>query len=444
MNNRPVEQALATLLPTHAQDLPQELRSLALSFVAQSRSFSSSLKPDEEIARPFACAELACRKLTRPLQLPPLLGHPPCPPRIYKKLYSFLEKSLTPNLSSPTKRPESPSASGTPLGPGSAPTTPTKQSRVIRTPSKVSATPRGLENTPSKPTPLKNIYKNADEARPPPRANRIAEDHLTSTKIPDAPAWVMASIRMVCKTLSTPAPRMSTWSRPPISRTFPPHIFAGVSSVLYFIETQDDFDEESAEFLEPITSVKDKEKDEDFKEIVYALIVSVYFLVLARRRQPSESSTDTTEDSSRKMDKKTFSEMRQTALVSLGLSSRERRHREDVDQWIALIMERQWAHGKEWFENIPHAGELDGDDELLNGNGDEDGNGRSTKRLKTLPGDRVSFAKDSARRGLLAGLGTMMQDRVDWLSTDRREDYVEWKADIMARIEQVEPGIAQA
>lgn len=71
MNNRPVEQALATLLPTHAQDMPQELRSLALSLVAQSRSSSSSLKPDEEIARPFACAELACKRsvLTLPIEL---------------------------------------------------------------------------------------------------------------------------------------------------------------------------------------------------------------------------------------------------------------------------------------------------------------------------------------------------------------------------------------
>ncbi len=69
MNNRPVEQALATLLPTHAQDMPQELRSLALSFVAQSRSSSSSLKPDEEIARPFACAELACKRSVLALRI---------------------------------------------------------------------------------------------------------------------------------------------------------------------------------------------------------------------------------------------------------------------------------------------------------------------------------------------------------------------------------------
>jgi origin recognition complex subunit 6 len=62
MNNRPVEQALGILVPTHAADLPQELLSLALNLVAQSRSFSSSLKPEEEIARPFACAEIACRR----------------------------------------------------------------------------------------------------------------------------------------------------------------------------------------------------------------------------------------------------------------------------------------------------------------------------------------------------------------------------------------------
>ncbi|KAL4803848.1 origin recognition complex, subunit 6 [Aspergillus unguis] len=436
MNNRPVEQALATLLPTHAQDMPPELRSLALSFVAQSRSSSSSLKPDEEIARPFACAELACKRLARALQLPPLLGHPPCPPRTYKKLYSFLERTLS--LSSP-RRTENASAPGTPSRSGSTPSTPTKQSRAVRTPSKATGTPRGLENTPSKPTPLKRTYTNNDESRTPQRPNKIQnQGHLTSTKIPDAPAWVMASIRIVCKTLSTPAPRMSTWSRPPISRTLPPHIYAGVSSILYLIDTQDDFDEETTEFLEPVLAAKDRETDDDFKEIVNALVVSVYFLVLARRRQPGESSSGAPQEESRKMDKKTFSEMRQTALVSLGLPSTERRHREDVDQWIALIMEQDWAHGKEWFENIPQAGDLDGDDEILSDDAGDEGNGRG-KRLKTLPGDRGLFGSgDATRRGLLPGLGTMMQDRVDWLSPERREDYAEWKADIMARITQVE------
>lgn len=62
MNNRPVEQALATLLPTHADDMPHELVSLARALLAQSRSYAASLKPEEEIARPWACAEIACKR----------------------------------------------------------------------------------------------------------------------------------------------------------------------------------------------------------------------------------------------------------------------------------------------------------------------------------------------------------------------------------------------
>ncbi|GKZ96179.1 hypothetical protein AnigIFM59636_010422 [Aspergillus niger] len=456
MNNRPVEQALATLLPTHAQDLPQELLSLAISLVAQSRSFSSSLKPEEEIARPYACAEIACKRLTRALKLPPLLGHPPCPPRAYKKLYAFLDRSLSTGISR-----ASASAPGTPSRAGSAPSTPRKGTQ--RTPSKTAATatPRGLQqqqqqhhqqNTPTKSTPLKRALSDTDNDKPSPspRPQKIPKFRANglsgSTIIPDAPSWVMTSIRTVCKTLSTPAPRMSTWSRPPISRTLPPHIFAGVSSILYMISEatakhDEEVDEEMMEFLEPVITAKDKENDEDFKDIINALIVAVYFLVLARRRQPGPSSTGDSAEAAeaKKMDKKTFSEMRQTALVSLGLPSTERRHREDVDQWIALVMEQGWAHGKEWFENVPLAGELDGDerdlgDELAGGVVEEDG-GRG--RLM-VSGRGALIAGQSSRRGLLPGLGTMMQDRVDWLSEDRREDYLEWKADMVARIEQIE------
>ena len=80
MNNRPVEQALNILLPTHANDLPPELVSLALSLVAQSRSFSTSLKPEEEIARPHACAEIACKRCARGAAL-----HVPHPIDLYTK-----------------------------------------------------------------------------------------------------------------------------------------------------------------------------------------------------------------------------------------------------------------------------------------------------------------------------------------------------------------------
>lgn len=258
----------------------------------------------------------------------------------------------------------------------------------------------------------------------------------------------MSAIRTVCKTLSTPAPRMSTWSRPPISRTLPPHIFSGVSSILHFVPSESDgdrLDEESLEFLEPITTAQDKEKDEDYKELVNALIVAVYFLVLARRRSPApgaapsgESSGDSNSEG-RKMDKKTFSEMRQTALTSLGLPSTEKRHREDVDVWIALIMEQGWAKGKEWFENVPQAGENWDEvtqDDMGLGDDDEEGptGAISTKRHKK----DHHLDEATTRGGLLPGLGTMMQDRVDWLSEERQEDYMEWKKDILKQVEKLE------
>lgn len=73
--NRPIlEQALTTLIPTYTHKhndidsdgssfLPAELISLAGSLLAHSRSKAASLKAEEEIARTYACAHLACERL---------------------------------------------------------------------------------------------------------------------------------------------------------------------------------------------------------------------------------------------------------------------------------------------------------------------------------------------------------------------------------------------
>lgn len=202
---------------------------------------------------------------------------------------------------------------------------------------------------------------------------------------------------------------------------------------------EEGFDEETLEFLGPIVSIRDPNNDHDFKELVYAMIVAVYFIVLARRRNPGPSEDqDEASTEAQKMDKKTFTEMRQTALTSLGLQT-VRRHRDDVDQWIAFIMEEGWANGREWFDNIPLAGELYGEDEdghSYQNLDEEDAALRGMKLPKRHHGAAGGRSSKSAppRGGLLPGLGTMMQDRVDWLSEDRREDYVEWKADILARV----------
>jgi origin recognition complex subunit 6 len=88
-----VSQALDSLLPSRTH--PPKLTSLANSLLAQSRLRAPNLKAEEEIARPYACAEIACSRLRVQLRLPASLkGRPPCKPGVYKKLIGFLKDVL--------------------------------------------------------------------------------------------------------------------------------------------------------------------------------------------------------------------------------------------------------------------------------------------------------------------------------------------------------------
>lgn len=218
----------------------------------------------------------------------------------------------------------------------------------------------------------------------------------------------------------------------------------------------DELDEDASEFMNIIRN-PEEEESENYKEVILALIVAVYFLVLARRRSPPPNTpangkplTATPSDNapmspateSRKMDRKTFSEMRQTALSSLGLPATEKRHGEDVDAWIEMIQTLKWARGQEWFDNIPLAGEredefgngLYDDDDEVDGEGHDGSKAKGRKRRKT----NIFLHAGKDEEGLLLpGLGTMMQDRVDYLSEDRKEDFLEWKADMLERIGKI-------
>ncbi|KAL2155437.1 hypothetical protein VTH82DRAFT_179 [Thermothelomyces myriococcoides] len=112
--NRSIEQTLLSLLPTHSSTLPQQLTDLASSLLAQSRNRASTLKAEEEVARLYACAHLACDRLKVALDLPPIEPRPPIPPRIYKRLYNHLDKILPSSSSTPSRH----TPGGTPLGSG--------------------------------------------------------------------------------------------------------------------------------------------------------------------------------------------------------------------------------------------------------------------------------------------------------------------------------------
>ena len=57
-----VEPSLNILLPTYNNEFPAELLDLANALLAQTQSRAAALKPDEQIAMPYACAEIACKR----------------------------------------------------------------------------------------------------------------------------------------------------------------------------------------------------------------------------------------------------------------------------------------------------------------------------------------------------------------------------------------------
>ncbi|KAI9821914.1 MAG: hypothetical protein M1827_002496 [Pycnora praestabilis] len=179
--NKSMEQALTGLIPKHDGLLSPKLIELATSLLAQSRSKASNLKAEEEIARSYACANIACERLKQTLNLPKIEPRPPCPPRVYQKLYKHLDNALAAQPTTPRKR----------TGPYVSKSTPTPS------PAKPRATPR----------------------QTPRRSAILRKKGLQrGTIIAGLPEWVMPTIRHLCAASSAPAAA--------------PHVFAGVSSIL--------------------------------------------------------------------------------------------------------------------------------------------------------------------------------------------------------------------
>ncbi|KAJ4134664.1 hypothetical protein NW768_004260 [Fusarium equiseti] len=164
--SRQIEQALLSLMPTYGSDLPPSLVELAGSLLAQSRHRASTLKTEEEIARTYACANIACDRLKINLDLPPIEPRPPIPPRIYNRLYTHLDNILPNGASTPGRAATGRRTPGSRFrdainspADGSRPLpsrgTPTKEQSLapFRTPTK------GANGTPTKSTAKKQAFK---------------------------------------------------------------------------------------------------------------------------------------------------------------------------------------------------------------------------------------------------------------------------------------------
>ncbi|KAH6651934.1 origin recognition complex, subunit 6 [Truncatella angustata] len=187
--SRSVEPTLLSLLPTlpSAESLPQQLVSLSASLLAQSRHNASTLKAEEEVARLYACAHIACERLKTTLDLPPIQARPPVPPRIYKRLYTHLDHILPASSAAKSGRIRTPSGkareAGSVFGSGSA----------LRTPQRA---------TPSKESALAQFRSKADHT--PSKSTGKARVPSTATKSRNAlPPWAPPTIRSVCKQLDS-------------------------------------------------------------------------------------------------------------------------------------------------------------------------------------------------------------------------------------------------
>ncbi|KAL8943917.1 MAG: hypothetical protein Q9211_000801 [Gyalolechia sp. 1 TL-2023] len=340
--DKAIPQALESLIPELNGPPPQELLELAISLLAQSRNKASNLKAEEEIARSYACAHLACERLKQGLGLPKIQPHPPCPPKVYQKLYRHLDSAL-PAGRRKTARITKPLKSAQPTR--SPPVTPRKSNTA----------------TGRTPAPARKKRK---------QASAIFED---------VPAWAMPAIRGLCKRLEAPAA--------------PPHVYAGVSSILTLPA--------------PVEQSAEDGRVERLQSLgVEALIVAVYILVRTKL-------------SGEQMDSYGYSAQRDRALAIL------RELRSDgksvlvldppsVEEWMKETKRGKWLE-MDWFGNIEQGAGLSIDkaqDRTSNASEDSDIDGDDDVLVSKHRFDVYTAGKTFLQPGLgtMVGYSTLSSD----------------------------------
>ncbi|KAG6010864.1 hypothetical protein E4U21_002532 [Claviceps maximensis] len=377
--SRQIEQALLSLMPTFASDLPPSLVGLAASLLAQSRHSASTLKADEEIARQYACANIACERLKTSLDLPPIVPRPPIPPRIYKRLYTHLDNIL-PNPSS------------------------TPRSRRLRTPS---LRKRENDETPTTTTPSKSQARAV-----PSRATPTKEMSLARFRTPGRAA--SASRARKVEILGS-RDRVHPWIQPVIrhmcaesgQKRLAPTVFAGAEYIL----------------------LPDGRPTEDAWLVQHAtdLVAALYFFVMMRVRS-------ITSGGGAELDGEDYVPMRTKILALLTQASQQVTVPEyeeadafwegwrsiksrDFDAAVAQVKESSWLSG-DWYEGIVDV--LDSTTHVDADISDDEQEDRQTP----LPTRRAD---------------AMIQEGDDLLVRAKRADFAMWREKMLAKIARARP-----
>ncbi|KAK8168765.1 hypothetical protein BKA80DRAFT_308449 [Phyllosticta citrichinensis] len=279
-----------------------------------------------------------------------------------------------------------------------------------------------------------------ERGRATPRPRAAATDAVDYS---EPPGWSMPLIRTLCKKLDAPAAV--------------PHVYSGLRSVLRLVSSPSSLPP-SGTRGRPTREAARAKSGGIVESDISALVVALTFFVSVRM---VGRATDKAEHDAR-------NDMAVAVLIDGGYAKGHDKKAlaKQIDAMVARAGEEKWVdEAQEWWRNV---GEgvgvgIDGEDGEQS---DDDADARDEDgdvEMTDAPGAVLSVERNRRRRrssaaagagdksastplkqsradssSLRGGLGTMIQDSVDYLSEEKRRDFKVWKAEIMKRVEEIE------
>lgn len=383
-----IQQSLSILLPTHSQKIPATLIHLSESLLAQSRQRASHLKPEEEIARAYACCEIACKRLRAQCRLPAVKGDgAPCKPSVYKKLVTFLERVLDGESTKTTPQ-----------------TTPSRKG-VKRTADGALKGVPVVEDEPA--TPSKTPGRSAFVGKV--RANERKSTDLAGDD-KEAPGLTMPAIRKLCKTFSTPL--------------LAPHVYTGACVVL------------KLDGLWPPDEDNAAPDADILKENVTGLLIALYLMTLTRMQTAKMTASVYKATCGKSVEVLEFKPGTTGVEAWIRKINREGYCREQ--EWWASVPESVFD-----FDPDSGGGSNAVGSDPFDLEHDDDGDRILSSRRRRNATDSTGVARagdladdlDDPEDVLLPGLATMMHDGVDFLSAERTHEFELWKKQFLKRLD---------
>lgn len=334
-------------------------------------------------------------RLKTTLDLPLIEPSPPIPPRTYKKLYAYFDRSLA--ISAARKKAiAAVSAKPTPVSTPQKPKISTPLANLNASTSLASRqSPRLL---PQRQTPSKEAAFSS--FRNPKTGLKHVSSKLNEKPVPK---WVAPCIRQLCKDLDTP-------------RAIP-HIMAGTESILCLPA-------QAAAMSTPGTG-RGKGRATGgaglpiLKTKLHALIACLWFFTVIKLRGPAGQSLETS--ARKKMARESVIAFRSNPeiIAKIGESQEdwegwgegEGLLEKDVGEWRKEVLAKEWKD-MDWYVNITE-GEGVGDGE--------------EKDSETDASDNLA-EEDEGR------VGKRVLDKYDYLSEVKQTEYEQWRVALLAKV----------